>query len=129
MDDSLNIKYCKDCDHYDRDEKPNHIINIHCLTCSPLEGYPNFVPRQGGIGIAKTYVDIDMVNHPPHYKTKNGLETIDVIEAFTENLNGIEAVCTANALKYICRWKNKNGKQDLEKAVWYINYLIEHLEK
>lgn len=71
----------------------------------------------------------DMVNHPPHYKTKNGLETIDVIEAFTEDLNGIEAVCTANALKYICRWKNKNGKQDLEKAVWYINYLIEHLEK
>lgn len=71
----------------------------------------------------------DMVNHPPHYKSKNGLETIDVIEAFTEDLNGIEAVCTANALKYICRWKNKNGKQDLEKAVWYINYLIEHLEK
>ena len=71
----------------------------------------------------------DMVNHPPHYKTKNGLETIDVIEAFTEDLNGIEAVCTANALKYICRWKNKNGKQDLEKAVWYIHYLIERLEQ
>lgn len=125
MNDSLNIKLCKDCDHYDRDKESNQIINIHCLTCSPLEGYPNFIPRQG-IGTTKT---VDMVNHPPHYKTKNGLETIDVIEAFTEDLNGIEAVCTANALKYICRWKNKNGKQDLEKAVWYINYLIEHLEK
>lgn len=126
MDDSLNtINLCHDCDHYDRDKKSDHITNMHCLSCDPLEGYPNFVPRRG-VGITKT---VDMVNHPPHYKTKNGLETIDVIEAFTEDLNGIEAVCTANALKYICRWKNKNGKQDLEKAVWYINYLIEHLEK
>ena len=125
MDESLNINLCEDCDHYDRDKRGNHIMNMHCLTCSPFECYPNFVPRQG-IGTTKT---VDMINHPPHYKTKNGLETIDVIEAFTEDLNGIEAVCTANALKYICRWKNKNGKQDLEKAVWYINYLIEHLEK
>lgn len=71
----------------------------------------------------------DMVNHPSHYIAKNGLETIDVIEAFTSELTGIEAVCTANALKYICRWKNKNGIQDLKKACWYLNYLIEHEKK
>lgn len=71
----------------------------------------------------------DMVNHPPHYKTKNGLETIEVIEAFTEDLTGIEAVDTANVLKYICRWKKKNGLQDLEKAQWYLNNLINHLKK
>lgn len=74
-------------------------------------------------------VDYDMVNHPPHYISENGLETIDVIEAFTSDLQGIEAVCTANVIKYICRWKHKNGIQDLEKAQWYLNHLIKHISK
>lgn len=69
----------------------------------------------------------DMVNHPKHYISENGLETIDVIEAFTADLNGIEAVCTGNVIKYICRWKNKNGLQDLEKASWYLDKLIDHV--
>lgn len=72
--------------------------------------------------------DVDMVNHPPHYKSKNGLETIDVIEAFTEDLTGMEAVDTANVLKYVCRWKHKNGLEDLKKASWYLNHLINHIE-
>ena len=66
---------------------------------------------------------VDLVNHPPHY-ISGGLETIDVIEAFTKNLTGLEAVCTANVIKYICRWKHKNGLQDLEKARWYLEKLI-----
>lgn len=70
-----------------------------------------------------------MVSHPNHYQSDNGLEVIDVIEAFTSGLKGIEAVDTANVLKYICRWKHKNGKQDLEKAMWYLQHLIEHIEK
>lgn len=70
-----------------------------------------------------------MVSHPDHYQSKNGMETIDVIEAFTEGLNGIEAACTANILKYACRWKNKNGIQDLEKIIWYTQHLIDHLKK
>lgn len=70
----------------------------------------------------------DSVNHPSHYISKSGLETIDVLRSFTEGLNGIEAVCTGNALKYLCRWKHKNGIEDLRKAVWYINYLIDNLE-
>ena len=69
----------------------------------------------------------DMVNHPPHYISKNGLETIDVIEAFTEDLNGIEAVYTGNIIKYICRWKHKDGLQDLEKAAWYLDKFIDHV--
>jgi hypothetical protein len=66
------------------------------------------------------------VNHPDHYQTKSGLEVIDILAAVTEDLSGIEAVDTANALKYLCRWKKKNGIQDLEKAVWYIQHLIAH---
>ena len=65
-----------------------------------------------------------MVSHPSHYKSKNGMEVIDVIEAFTSELKGIEATDTGNVIKYICRWKNKNGIQDLEKAEWYLVHLI-----
>lgn len=71
----------------------------------------------------------DNVNHPNHYKTKNGLETIQVIEAFTDGLEGIEATDTGNVIKYICRWKKKNGLEDLKKAQWYLNHLINHVEK
>lgn len=71
----------------------------------------------------------DMVNHPGHYISETGLETIDVIEAFTFDLKGIEATDTGNVLKYMCRWKSKNGLEDLKKAQWYLNHLIEHVEK
>ena len=56
-----------------------------------------------------------MVNHPNHYQSETGLEVIDVIEAFTFDLKGIEATDTGNVLKYMCRWKAKNGLQDLKK--------------
>lgn len=71
----------------------------------------------------------DMVNHPSHYKAKNGMEVIDVIEAFTANLEGYEATHTGNVIKYICRWKEKNGLEDLKKAQWYLNRLIKNIEE
>lgn len=69
-----------------------------------------------------------MVSHPAHYQSETGLEVIDVIEAFTFDLKGIEATDTGNILKYMCRWKNKNGVQDLEKARWYLEHLIDHIK-
>lgn len=66
----------------------------------------------------------DNVNHPAHY-TAGGVECIDGLKAATVNLTGIYAVCTANAIKYLWRWKNKNGVEDLKKAKWYIDRLIE----
>lgn len=71
----------------------------------------------------------DVVNHPSHYISDAGLETIDVIEAFTKDLVGMEAICTANALKYICRWKNKNGIEDVKKAIWYLERLVSYSGK
>ena len=71
----------------------------------------------------------DNVNHPKHYKLVNGLETIDILEAVTVNLQGIEAVCIGNVLKYICRYSKKNGLEDLKKAQWYLNHVIEKIEK
>lgn len=70
-----------------------------------------------------------MVSHPPHYQSETGLEVIDAIEAFTFDLKGIEAYDTGNIIKYICRWKKKNGVQDLEKAMWYLTDLIAHVKK
>lgn len=72
--------------------------------------------------------NFDMVNRPAHYESKNGMRVIDVIEEFTDGLHGIVASDTANVIKYILRWSNKNGIQDLEKARWYLNHLIEKCE-
>ena len=63
----------------------------------------------------------DPVNHPAHYKV-GGIETIDFIEAKRLNYN------MGNAVKYISRAEHKgNKKQDLEKAVWYLNREIGRL--
>ena len=70
----------------------------------------------------------DMINHPDHYQSENGLEVIDVIKEFTSGLEGIEATDTGNILKYICRWKKKNGVEDLKKAKWYLEHLIDNVE-
>ena len=73
--------------------------------------------------------ELDMVNHPPHYLAKSGMEVINVIESYTDGLVGIEATDTGNVIKYICRWKDKNGLEDLKKAKWYLEHLIKHVEK
>ena len=65
----------------------------------------------------------DMVNHPQHYCTGK-IECIDAIEAAVSELSGLNAVCTANVIKYVWRWKHKNGLQDLRKAQWYLEKLI-----
>lgn len=70
----------------------------------------------------------DVVNHPRHY-IHGGIETIDVIKAWTEELTGFEAVLTGNVIKYISRWKSKNGVEDLKKAAWYLERLIEFEEE
>ena len=68
------------------------------------------------------------INHPKHYN-KGAVECIDAIESAVSDLQGIEAVCTANAIKYLWRWKQKEGVESLQKARWYINRLIESQEQ
>ena len=65
--------------------------------------------------------NLDMVNSPAHYN-KSGIETIDIIESVTDD--GFESYLQGNILKYLCRYKYKNGVEDLEKARWYLNRLI-----
>lgn len=72
-------------------------------------------------------VDDKMVSHPDHYKSGK-YEVIDIIDEFTKDMKGTEAVCTANAIKYILRWKKKNGIQDVKKAIWYLQHLVDSQE-
>lgn len=64
----------------------------------------------------------DMVNSPPHYN-QAGIECIDAIRAATGD--GYEYYLQGNIIKYLWRYRYKNGVQDLEKAQWYLQKLIE----
>lgn len=67
----------------------------------------------------------DMVNSPPHYN-KTGIECIDAIRAATGD--GYEYYLQGNIIKYLWRYRYKNGTEDLKKAQWYLTNLIEEVE-
>lgn len=69
----------------------------------------------------------DPVNHPDHY-TQGGIECKDAIKAAVTGLEGYEAFLTGNAIKYLWRWKRKNGTEDLRKAEFWIRELIDETE-
>tara|TARA_B100001059_G_C17806843_1_gene569719 strand:- start:1735 stop:1950 length:216 start_codon:yes stop_codon:yes gene_type:complete len=66
----------------------------------------------------------EMINHPEHYLKESGFEVIDVIEAWNLDFS------LGNAVKYIARAGLKDPekkKQDLNKAIWYIERTISNL--
>jgi hypothetical protein len=76
----------------------------------------------GARKVMKQILDREMVNHPDHYQGSGGMEVIDIIENYDLGFS------LGNAIKYILR-SNKKGsaKQDLKKAIWYINREISNL--
>ena len=70
----------------------------------------------------EAYGGVDVVNSPSHYN-QAGIECIEAIAAATDN--GFEYYLQGNIIKYIWRYRYKNGIEDLKKAQWYINKLIE----
>lgn len=65
--------------------------------------------------------EVDMVNHPPHYSGHpSGIECIEIVRGMSFD--------AGNAVKYIYRAARKNGRQDIEKARWYLLDAIEHGE-
>ena len=68
----------------------------------------------------------DNIN-PRHYN-QGKVECIDALESATVDKKGIEAVCTANVIKYLWRYESKNGVEDIKKAKWYLNKLLSHLD-
>jgi len=74
----------------------------------------------------EAYGGVDLVNSPPHYN-QAGIECVDAIAAATDD--GFEYYLQGNIIKYLWRYRYKNGIEDLEKAQWYLNKLIETQEK
>ena len=72
----------------------------------------------------EAYGNVDMVNSPPHYN-QAGVECIDAIRAATDE--GYQYYLQGNIIKYLWRYRYKNGVQDLEKAQWYLGKLIEEI--
>ena len=67
----------------------------------------------------------DMVNHPTHY-TQGEIECIEAIKYINNKLHteGYEGYCLGNFIKYIWRCNFKNGWEDIDKAIFYLNELL-----
>lgn len=74
------------------------------------------------------YGTSDAVNSPAHY-TRGKQEAIEIIEEAIQDAPDVKSgMLQAQALKYLLRvWLKDNAKQDLEKARWYLNRLIDSL--
>jgi len=67
----------------------------------------------------------DNVNSPSHYNYGE-IEVIDFIEQVTKHYNPNVAYHIGNAIKYLARSPHKNGKEDVDKARWYIERAFEN---
>lgn len=95
------IKDCDTCKHEAKDS-----MEDPCRECYSL---CNYEPAD------------DPVSHPAHYADSCSLECIDVMEAVFGSV-AVRNFCLCNAFKYMWRYKNKNGQEDLKKAKWYLDY-------
>lgn len=90
-----------------------------------------FLQKDESSDLSGTYNSLpskDMVNRPPHYNT-SGIECIDAMKAMCDRalVEPHAAYCWQNTFKYLWRWPYKNGLEDLKKARWYLDRLIEEI--
>lgn len=71
----------------------------------------------------------DNIISPNHYVSDSGIEVFEVQEAFIHELKGMAASYWCNVVKYILRFQNKNGVEDLKKAKYYLEKLIDETEQ
>lgn len=82
-------------------------------------------------------MSIDPVNKPSHYTQIKAwvedklqrVEAVNIIHALCKRLSGGEASLYFNVMKYLWRYPDKNGLQDLEKAQWYLDKLIKEYKE
>lgn len=104
-----------------------------CDTCKHTEKSSNEEPCTNCNGDVNYFEPInnksteDIVNNPKHY-TQGAIECIDVIEEITKPCSKFEAYIIGTVLKYLWRFKFKNGLEDLKKARWYLDRLINNME-
>lgn len=91
------------------------------LKNEPILSFEEFSQRYPNEPVSK-----DMINHPSHYK-QFSREVIDTMQGVSTS-EEFKGYLKLNAIKYISRYQGKNGAEDLEKAIWYINKLKEVVE-
>ena len=89
------------------------------LIGKPEQPEINFVKAERNDEVEPTN---DAVQHPSHY-THGGIECIDAIRA-SMTADGFCDYCKGNIIKYIWRWRDKGGVEDLRKASVYLDWLI-----
>lgn len=101
-------------------ETSGHVRTVYSALRPPFRNPPPYNPAVAENTAAFNEVTgaelrPNMVNHPPHYtRHPSGVECIEVAEHLP--------FCLGNAFKYLFRRDHKNTqRQDLEKALWYIN--------
>lgn len=77
-------------------------------------------------GSKMTDISSDKVDHPSHYN-QGDIECIDAMVA-AYGTEAVEIFCLLNAFKYLWRAEHKNGKEDLEKALWYLKKRLELMD-
>lgn len=84
----------------------------------------NAMKALSAIEISMKNENNDKINNPAHY-TAGGIETLDYIKAKVKDYPSYAA---GNILKYVSRYEHKNGIEDLKKAQFYLNDLINWME-
>lgn len=59
---------------------------------------------------------------PSHYNFKT--QPFDYAIDITKELSSVDSICVFNIIKYISRYPQKGGLEDLKKAKWYLDRLI-----
>ena len=109
----MDVK-CATCKHAEEKDAKEPCV---CWDCSDYEYYePDENIKQLEITETK---QPDFVNHPPHYQACS-IECFDIMYMMFGG-EWMYSYCIINAYKYMHRYKHKNGKEDLEKAEWYLN--------
>jgi hypothetical protein len=67
----------------------------------------------------------NQVHHPQHYAGQGKIECIEVLEQLAIDGHDFRIL---NAMKYLWRYRNKGGAQDLEKAIWYISRVFDEMQ-
>jgi hypothetical protein len=99
----------------------------NCDTCKHDNTYFDCSQRNDFDEWEKAEETEDLVNHPKHY-TQGKYEVIDIIMEAVKDLPPEQAVCVGHIIRYIMRYKYKNGLQDVKKCKWYTDKLINLME-
>lgn len=110
-------------DYFKEDEKETKVSSDKHL------GFSGAIKRAQERNNAKKEKTNDIVNKPSHYTFSDKFEVIDVVEEVTRQYPPHLAFAIGNAIKYIARSQHKNGKQDIEKSIWYLQRVLDKYDE